>query len=43
MWAIYAPAMADAMKRLDDKEALRLADLLNKLGGIEHVDCADKG
>jgi DNA-binding MarR family transcriptional regulator len=43
MWAVYAPAMDAAMNRLDDKEALRLAELLNKLGGIEHVDCADKG
>lgn len=43
MWAVYAPAMDAAMNQLDDKEALRLAELLNKLGGIEHVDCADKG
>lgn len=43
MWAVYAPAMEEAMKRIDDKEALKLAELLNKLGGIEHVDCADKG
>ena len=43
MWAVYAPAMDAAMNRLDDKEALKLAELLNKLGGIEHVDCADKG
>lgn len=43
MWAVYAPAMDAAMKGLDDKEALKLAELLNKLGGIEHVDCADKG
>ena len=43
MWAVYAPAMDEAMKSIDDKEALKLADLLNKLGGIEHVDCADKG
>ncbi len=43
MWAVYAPAMDAAMNRLDDKEALKLAELLNKLGGIEHIDCADKG
>jgi DNA-binding MarR family transcriptional regulator len=43
MWAVYAPAMNEAMKAIDDKEALKLAELLNKLGGIEHVDCADKG
>jgi len=43
MWAVYAPAMDEAMAKIDDKEALKLADLLNKLGGIEHVDCADKG
>jgi DNA-binding MarR family transcriptional regulator len=42
MWAVYAPAMDEAMKSIDDKEALKLAELLNKLGGIEHVDCADK-
>jgi DNA-binding MarR family transcriptional regulator len=34
MWAVYAPAMADAMKRLSDAEALQLAALLNKLGGV---------
>ncbi len=43
MWTVYAPAMAEAMKRIDDKEALRLAELLNQLGGISHVDCGDKG
>ena len=43
MWAVYAPAMDEAMKRIDDKEALKLAELLNQLGGIEHVDCGDKG
>lgn len=43
MWAVYAPAMDEAMKRIDDKEALKLAELLNKLGGIEHTDCSDKG
>jgi DNA-binding MarR family transcriptional regulator len=43
MWAIYAPAMDEAMERIDDKEALKLADLLNKLGGIEHVDCGARG
>jgi DNA-binding MarR family transcriptional regulator len=42
MWGLYAPAMSEAMKRLSDAEALQLASLLNKLGGIEHVDCADK-
>ena len=42
MWAVYAPAMDEAMKRIDDKEALKLAELLNKLGGIEHTDCAEK-
>ena len=43
MWGVYAPAMDEAMKRIDDKEALKLAELLNKLGGIEHTDCSDKG
>jgi len=43
MWTVYAPAMDEALKRVNDKEALELARLLNKLGGIEHVDCADKG
>ena len=43
MWAVYAPAMDQALKRVNDKEALELARLLNKLGGIEHVDCGDKG
>ncbi len=43
MWAVYAPAMVDAMSRIDDKEALKLAELLNKLGGIDHADCGDKG
>lgn len=35
MWTVYAPAMDDAMKRISDPEALKLAELLNKLGGIE--------
>lgn len=43
MWAVYAPAMEEAMQRIDDKEALKLAELLNKLGGVEHVECGDKG
>ncbi len=42
MWAVYAPAMDEALKRINDSEALELARLLNKLGGIEHVDCSDK-
>ncbi|OYX45709.1 MAG: hypothetical protein B7Y90_18555, partial [Alphaproteobacteria bacterium 32-64-14] len=42
MWTVYAPAMDDALNRINDKEALELARLLNKLGGIEHVDCGDK-
>ena len=43
MWTVYAPAMDDALNRINDKEALELARLLNKLGGIEHVECGDKG
>ena len=43
MWAVYAPAMVDAMSRIDDKEALKLVELLNKLGGIDHAACGDKG
>jgi DNA-binding MarR family transcriptional regulator len=31
MWAVYAPAMDEAMKGIDDKDALQLAALLNKL------------
>jgi DNA-binding MarR family transcriptional regulator len=34
MWAVYAPAMEEAMKRIGEAEALQLAQLLNKLGGI---------
>lgn len=41
MWAVYAPAMDKAMGRLDDEEALLLAKLLNKLGGIEEVICSE--
>jgi DNA-binding MarR family transcriptional regulator len=37
------PRWIEALKRINDKEALKLAELLNKLGGIEHVDCGDKG
>ncbi len=33
MWAVYAPAMTEAMKRLSDAEAVQLAGLLDKLGG----------
>jgi DNA-binding MarR family transcriptional regulator len=35
MWTVYAPAMDEAMKRIGDSEALQLAQLLNKLGGID--------
>jgi DNA-binding MarR family transcriptional regulator len=31
MWAVYAPAMDEAMAKIDDREALKLAELLNKL------------
>lgn len=36
MWAVYAPAMDEAMKRITDTEALELARLLNRLGGVEY-------
>lgn len=36
MWAVYAPAMDEAMSRIDEAEALTLARLLNKLGGLEY-------
>jgi DNA-binding MarR family transcriptional regulator len=36
MWAVYAPAMEEAMKRIGDAEALQLAQLLNRLGGIDY-------
>lgn len=36
MWAVYAPAMDDAMNRIGDEEALVLAQLLNKLGGVNY-------
>jgi DNA-binding MarR family transcriptional regulator len=36
MWAVYAPAMDAAMKSISDPEALELARLLNKLGGIDY-------
>jgi len=36
MWNVYAPAMDDAMKRISDPEALQLAQLLNRLGGIDY-------
>lgn len=35
MWAVYAPAMAEAMRRLSDAEALQLAALLEKLAGAD--------
>jgi DNA-binding MarR family transcriptional regulator len=35
MWSVYAPAMDAAMKRIGDGDAVKLAELLNKLGGIE--------
>ena len=35
MWTVYAPAMDEAMKRITDPEALELARLLNKLGGLD--------
>lgn len=36
MWSVYAPAMDLALQRIDDAEALELARLLNKLGGIDY-------
>ena len=36
MWAVYAPAMQQAMRRISDPEALKLAELLYKLGGIDN-------
>jgi DNA-binding MarR family transcriptional regulator len=42
MWAVYAPAMDEAMKMISNPEALQLAALLNKLGGVDHVEGADK-
>lgn len=36
MWNVYAPAMDDVMKRIGDAEALQLAQLLNKLGGLDY-------
>jgi DNA-binding MarR family transcriptional regulator len=36
MWTVYAPAMDEAMKRIGDAEALQLAQLLNRLGGIDY-------
>lgn len=36
MWGVYAPAMDEAMKRISETEALELARLLNKLGGIDY-------
>lgn len=36
MWAVYAPAMQQAMRRITDPEALKLAELLYKLGDIEN-------
>jgi DNA-binding MarR family transcriptional regulator len=41
MWAVYAPAMDAAMTRLSDKEAAELTRLLNKLGGVEDVECSE--
>ena len=35
MWAVYAPAMDEAMGRLNDAEALKLAELLYKLAGMK--------
>lgn len=40
MWAIYAPAMDAAMSRLSQAEAVQLTHLLNRLGGLEDVDCS---
>lgn len=31
MWAVYAPAMDAAMAKLDDKDAVKLAELLDRL------------
>jgi DNA-binding MarR family transcriptional regulator len=34
MWAVYAPAMDEAMAKIDDRDAAKLTELLNRLGGI---------
>jgi DNA-binding MarR family transcriptional regulator len=31
MWAVYAPAMDEAMAKIDDRDAAKLTELLNKL------------
>jgi len=31
MWAVYGPAMSDAMGGIDDEAALKLAELLNRI------------
>lgn len=33
-WAVYAPAMADAMGGISEEEAVKLADLVNRLAGV---------
>jgi|SRR5579871_6193157 len=35
MWTVYAPAMEKAMSRLSDGDALKLAELLYKLAGLD--------
>jgi DNA-binding MarR family transcriptional regulator len=37
-WAIYGPAMAEAMGGISDSEALILAELVNRLQGAQSVD-----
>ncbi len=36
MWAVYGPAMQQAMRRIADPEALKLAELLYRLGGVDN-------
>lgn len=44
MWTVYGPAMAEAMNRIMDKDALKLAELLNKLAPMDEPlgDCGEK-
>jgi DNA-binding MarR family transcriptional regulator len=33
-WSVYAPAMAEAMAGVSEEEALKLAELIDRLAGV---------
>lgn len=41
MWTVYAPAMDEAMAQITDKDALKLAEILNRMFENRPGECRD--